>query len=141
MTSEEHQRAEQAAAAIAALQEVQRGFFHSIEGRAGATHALGTLRVAGGIVSCTCLEVPLEVHGHPVGDGTGVYSMEYAFRAERLGERVLVACLYLDANGNLYTDAALTTRLCDCRNPRVAQEILVMLSQALLRSTLFRPAA
>lgn len=140
-TRDQREEFELAARALAELQALHKAFLGHVERHQNKSFNGGSLSVLGDHITATCLGVPLVVTHRPIVRDQRLSALEYEFSTERDDEKLTLWHLYLEPNGQLYTDSNLQNRFCDYHNEYLASRIIGALANALLKSKLFAPNA
>lgn len=135
---------QQVAIAVAAQTEFKRihdQFVAKVASTANKVANGGSFTTDGEDFSASALGVNFRVVRRPISIQGQFLASEYAFITEYEGKDLCLWCFYMDEGGVLYTDSALSKRLCDFDNTYLPSRVVEGLANSLLASTVFAPRA
>ena len=102
-----------------------------------ATTRAGTIAHVGNGLQLTCFGVPVACHARPIlRDGSVAYEYHFTVDTWRCLDDPLVS-FYLTRDGHLESPLPEGSRVCDFNNTHVAERVVDLVANALLRSAYF----
>ena len=126
-----------AVAAVAKLEQLHSQFMQQVAALNPSKIEGAELSVNNGELRAVCLGVPLQTIHRPVVSDGHLMSVEYGFRTKLGDEEFLVCAMYLEANGNLYSDSVSQELICQSGNTYLPQRLAPWLAASLLQSKVF----
>ena len=139
--TDDQRRAEAATRDLASLKREHDQFILAVNTAQSQSFNCGWFRTDGENFSAEVLGVRFRVNRRPVAVNGNFVASEYAFLSEFEGEDLPVWRLYLNKNDELFTDSSFTQVVCKYTNSYLIREVIVGLTNALLKSPIFAPKA
>lgn len=138
MTSQEEQIAI-AVAALSRLKLMHDQFASKVASMPNTTVNGGSFTTDGTDFAATALSISFRVERRPIIVDGFFMASEYAFIAQHEGNDLCLWRMYLDGHGVLFTDPALSNRLCDITNTHLPTKVVAALASGLMASPIFTP--
>lgn len=123
------------------LQVIHKVFVSQINRKDQPQSPVWSLKFVDGVLCVSFLDLEFRANRRSVAVDSRFVANEYAFTGAIGSKEHVLLCIYLVPDGGLYFSSKLdaATRICDCNNPYVINNIIIKLFDAAMSSPLFAP--